>query len=276
MKKLIVSIAILAAFAPVRGGDLASLLVPLSEMKQAETNSAATAQTTTTAPAAQPAPVAPPKPVVYAYVGQNELLDDLRTELVAKFAPDGTLSIETVAPWKTIQVPDSRWKANLTRVSVQGIQPRMTLNFRIVCGDETVGEYQIQITCSVMREVLVSTRRFNRADPVSASDFQIQTRDILDVNGTPVRASAALDGIQTRSPISEGQVLCTRDIEERPLVHKGQVVEAVAVEGKMRIAVKAVAMEDGREGDLINVRNSSSNKDIQAKILNDHTVQVYF
>jgi len=274
MKKFIVSFAIFAAGAFARGGDLASLLVPVSEMKNEASASVET--TANPAPIAQTQEVFLPKPTVYAYVGQNELLDDLRTDLVAKFAPEGTLSIEALVPWKTLQVRDSRWKADITRVSAQSIQPRMTVNFRIVCGDEMVGEYQIQLNCSVMREVFVSARRFNRADSISTGDFQIQTRDVLDITGTPVRVSNNLDGQQTRNTISEGQVLCTRDIEEKPLVHRGQIVEAIAIEGKMRIAVKAVAMEDGREGDLISVRNSSSNKDIQAKILNDHTVQVYF
>jgi flagellar basal body P-ring formation protein FlgA len=272
MKKLFVSLAILATSAFAFGGDLSSLLLPVSEMKDSAKDSVPRQQEGAKAPDAAPTP----QPIVYAYIGQDELIDNLREALISKFMPDGKLVVEAVIPWKAIQISASNWKVEITRISAQSILPRMTVNFRIVCDKAAIGEYQIQLNCSIMREVLVSMRRYNRAESVSSDDFQIQTRDILDLSGVPTRTTDSLDGMQTRGPISEGQVLCTRDIEEKPLIRRGQVVEAIAIEGKMRIAVKATAMEDGREGDLISVRNTSSNKDIQAKILNDHTVQVYF
>ena len=271
MNKLlfIASCASLAALSPLCGGDLASLLTPVAP---AQTQDAAATANAAPAPAAQPAPAKESN----VFIGQNELVAELRNALAAKFKPEGTLSVEALQTWQNLRVADSNWRLELTRVSGQALASHVTVNFRISCGNNIQGEFQLQISCSLMREVLVSSRRFNRAENLDADSFQIQTRDVLELAGTPLATTQDLGDIQMRGSISEGQVLCSRDVEPKPLVRRGQIVEAVATEGHMRIAIKAVVMEDGRAGDLINVRNLSSNKDIQARILNDHTVQVYF
>jgi len=260
------------------GGDLASLLVPLSQMAPAPVALVKSAESSplespAATEAAAPTPSAGTSDV---YVGIDDLLPDLCHLLEEQYAADGGLSVEVIQPWKSVRVNSAAWRLELLRVSGQELASRIVVSFRILCGDQAQGDYQIQLACKLKRDVMVARRHFNRGEGVTEADFELQTRDVLELPVLPMTPGSNLSQYETRSALGAGQVLYWRDVEVRPTIRRGQVVDAIATEGMLRIAVKALVLEDGREGEFINVRNLSSNKDIQARILNDRTVQVYF
>lgn len=270
MIRTAVSLALLALVAPLCGSDLASLLIPVSEMKEAEKAAPAKMDNS-----AEVRSTAKPTPALYAT--QAEILSGMADALAARFSAEGKLTLDTTQQIRPIRVKDSDWRVEIIRTSSSTPTTRMNVAFRILCGDETQGELQISVHCTLMREVLVSNRRIDRNASVYPADFDMQVRDVLDISaGTPVPADANLDGYEFKGSVGAGHVLIWRDIVIKPTLRRGQVVEAVADEGFMHVAVKAVALEDGREGDIINVRNLSSNKELQARIINERTVQVYF
>jgi len=254
--------------------ELDSLLLPVAELRAASGQPSVAPVASEAVPAAMP--VAPARPPEAVYASTADVLGALSEALTQKFQPDGTLRIEAAMPWKSAKVRDAAWRVELIRVPPQGLAPRMIVSFRILCGEESQGDFAIQLSCTVMRDVYVSARRIERGEAVSAGDFSIQQRDVLSASVKAVSAATALSEYRTRTIVGDGQVLQWRDVELKPLIRKGQMVEAVASEGTMRISIKAIALEDGREGDVVSVRNLSSNKDIQARILNERTVQVYF
>jgi len=50
----------------------------------------------------------------------------------------------------------------------------------------------------------------------------------------------------------------------------------IATEGALMISLKAKAIEDGADGDLIRVSNLSTNKKFQAQVIDDKKVRVLF
>jgi flagella basal body P-ring formation protein FlgA len=261
-----VPLALFALSAPLCGNDLASLLVPVAQLK-AEAASREKADT--------PALAAKPAPAIF--ISREDILAGLSDALSARFSVDGKLGIDTPAVLRPIRVKDASWRVEVLRVSGTALAPRMNVIFRILCGKESQGEIQLSVTCTLMREVLVANRRVERATTASKNDYDVQVRDVLDTSaGTPVPVTQDLDQYEIKGNVGQGQILLWRDIELKPTLRRGQMVEAVADEGFMHVAIKAMALEDGRTGDVINVRNLTSNKEIQARIINERTVQVYF
>jgi flagella basal body P-ring formation protein FlgA len=76
--------------------------------------------------------------------------------------------------------------------------------------------------------------------------------------------------------VNAGRVLTWRDITRRPLVRKGDVVEVSAGDGQLLITMKALAMENGAQGDTVTVRNPVSRKDFAAMVVDENRVQVRF
>jgi len=270
MKKVYatVSFALLAASSTVWGGDLASLLVPVAQLK---------AEAAEESKPEAAASVAPVKPAPAIYASKADILSGLAEALAARFSAEGTLELNTQQALNPVRVKDAAWRIEMVRVFGNALAPRMTVSFRILCGSESQGEFQLMVTGVLMREVLVANRRIDRGAPANMSDFDVQVRDMLDSNaGAPVPVSQDLSGYLVKGMVGPGQALLWRDVELKPTLRRGQVVEAVADEGFMHVAIRAMALEDGREGEIISVRNLSSNKEIQARIINERTVQVYF
>ncbi len=261
---------VLAASRP----DLASLLVPIAELAPARPEAQPVAQPVQQVrPTAAPeAPQAQPRFTVYL----EDVLLRLRTELEARFAPEGGLELRSPQSWRDIPLSSPDWSLELVRVAGQQLASRTVVTFRILSEGRSIGEYQLALDCVLKRDVFVTKKYLGKGNSPGEGDLELQSRDILDMSVKPVPAGTDISGMELRNAVGAGQVLYWRDIQARPILRRGQVVEATASEGGLRITVKALVLEDGREGDFISVRNLASKKDIQARILDERTVQVYF
>jgi flagella basal body P-ring formation protein FlgA len=76
--------------------------------------------------------------------------------------------------------------------------------------------------------------------------------------------------------VSAGRLLTWHDIGRRPLVRKGSLVEVSAADGQLLITMKALAMENGAQGDTVTVRNPETRRDFAAKVIDENRVQVRF
>lgn len=270
MKRLTPILLILALAAPMGADGLDSLLIPLPQLL-ADADAAAQPPSMK-ARVQEPAAQQPQG----ALVGPADILPEIQRILTAQFSPDGELKVSLLTQWRGARVKNEAWRTELVRIPGNGLMPRMLVHLRLLCGDEVQCELQLPVACRLHREVLVPRRQINKGELIATDDFEVQVRDLLESPVPMVPAGEDLSDYELRGSVAPGQPLLWRDISPRPLVRRGQLVELVAAEGFLRISVKGQALENGREGELISVRNLSSNKDIQARIINEQTVQVHF
>jgi flagella basal body P-ring formation protein FlgA len=76
--------------------------------------------------------------------------------------------------------------------------------------------------------------------------------------------------------VAAGRALTWRDISRRPLVRKGELVEVSAVDGLLLVTLKALAMENGAQGEIVTLRNPESRKNFSAIVVDENRVQVRF
>jgi MoxR-like ATPase len=99
-------------------------------------------------------------------------------------------------------------------------------------------------------------------------------RDLLTVH-EPLAEISPDDATQELvEPLSAGSLLLARSLKLRPVIHRGQVADAVLQSGALSISMKVEALEDGAPGQIIRVRNSQSRRDIRGKVMNEQTVLV--
>lgn len=84
-----------------------------------------------------------------------------------------------------------------------------------------------------------------------------------------VRVGAVVDGMEARS------VLVWLEITAPPVVKQLGTVTLVVETGDVRISVPAVALQDGRPGQRIRVRNAVTGIVVQARVLDSQTVRAY-
>ena len=76
--------------------------------------------------------------------------------------------------------------------------------------------------------------------------------------------------------VPAGRSLTWRDITRRPLVKKGDLIEVTASSGALLVTMKALAMENGAQGDTVTVRNPVSQKNFAAVVVDENRAQVRF
>lgn len=140
-----------------------------------------------------------------------------------------------------------------------------------------VGEFQrralVDMEVKALARVAVASRRLPRWHLIQEGDMVLEQRELSRLLGFVTDPREVL-GKRTRVSIPRGTVLRWDQLEVPPLIKKGKVVTMVLETPFIRATALGVAVEDGRRGDLIRVRNLSSKREVFAEVLNGSTVEV--
>ncbi len=133
----------------------------------------------------------------------------------------------------------------------------------------------VPVKISQVTEVLVTVRAVPRGTPLSPQDVRTERREVGS-GQDPLRDVADLAGRQAARSIAAGEVLMGASVEQPALVKRGDVV-LLSVEGRgLRAVTQGEAKEDGKEGQLIRVRNLSSQREVHGQVDGPRSVRVLF
>ena len=133
----------------------------------------------------------------------------------------------------------------------------------------------VPVKITQVTEVLVAVRGVPRGTPLTGDDVRIERREV-GTGQEPLRDVSSLAGRQAARPIAAGEVLMVASVEQPALVKRGEVV-LLAVEGRgLRAVTQGEAKEDGKEGQLIRVRNLTSNREVYGQVDGPRSVRILF
>lgn len=110
-----------------------------------------------------------------------------------------------------------------------------------------------------------------RAGSITARDTQFNEKK----SGYP----STLDDIVGRTlkkDVAGGTVITFAILDDPVIIQKGEVVDIIAENKKIMVRTKGKAMEKGKMGDSIKVKNTLSEKEIFGKVVDDNTILVKF
>lgn len=122
--------------------------------------------------------------------------------------------------------------------------------------------------------VVTAAHPIPRGTPVDTGDLRIKRVEAGALRGAYYRRTEAVLGLQTRYAIGAGEVISPRDVTAPMLVRRGQVLIIEASSATVTISMKGRALEDGGQGELVRVRNLSSDRVVQARVVARDRVQV--
>lgn len=206
----------------------------------------------------------------------DDLLRCLEKQLGGYYSLKGDFKLALARPWQPVKLPDADFKVVIDDYPGEGVSGSFFIRCKAVSGGETVGGWQLALRGQLWQEVWGASSRLDRGQALDRSLLAAQKVDVLRDKQAflPVDADPALYDMAQSVPA--GRPLTKRDVNERPLIHKGQVVEVIAKQGLLNVRMKALALEDGVMNALIKMRNLDSRKDFNAQIINENQVQVHF
>ena len=150
---------------------------------------------------------------------------------------------------------------------------RLTLMTRV--DDRIVSNESVRIELEALAEVAVSARTLRRGTILGESDIELRYQDISRLK-EPVFSTDDLIGKRLKRTTRLGEPLEKYRVEFPPLVKRGEQVMIRARSTGLTLTAAGEARQDGRAGETIAVRNSSSRKEVLCRVVAPGLVTVEF
>jgi flagella basal body P-ring formation protein FlgA len=205
-----------------------------------------------------------------------ELLEKkIASVLSHRYQASGYVLARLSREWKPLNVPVD-WEFKFQQSIPDELSANAFVRFSISSDGLDLGEWGYPVKCSQMVDVAVAKVPLNRGNRITPDLLSSRIMDALGSGANCVLSDARLNGYQVASSLKPGTVLKWGHLSKVTLVRKGQVVNVFASGKGIFVEMKGQAMEDGVEGSFVRIRNISSNREFQAKVLNENSVKVYF
>ncbi len=205
----------------------------------------------------------------------DTFISALESTLLEHYHIDGNLRLTFLSSWPHITVDNHDWSIQLLE-SPRALSKRTLISLNILNKGIPIGPFRFAVSCELFKECYVSKEIIYGKSKLLKDDFEIHPIDVLAYKQSIVDAGVDLTEYEISQSMAAQQPLFWRSISKKPMVKKGKVVNAIAKDGLLSIAMKAEVLTSGFLGDFITLRNLQSKKEFQGRIKNENTVEVYF
>ena len=182
--------------------------------------------------------------------------------------PSATLSIDVKPPSKGLKLEKCRLPLIFELPS--RIQNRMSL--RAHCENPRWKVY-VSTQVSVSLPVVTAAKPLSKAQTLGANDLLLQSQDILALRGQYFVDLSSLQGQSTRRAIPRGRIIKPSHVEAAELIKKGDAVVIEALRGSVSIRSTGTALDNGKQGEQIAVKNDKSGKIVKAFVVSNGLVR---
>lgn len=144
---------------------------------------------------------------------------------------------------------------------------RFDVNFE-VASDDGSSAARLRFTGTAVEtvEAAVLMRDVERTDVLKASDIEVQRRPKAEIGGDAAARDRVI-GMQMRRPLRAGQALKTADLVKPDLVQRDQSVTLISETAGLYLTVRGKAVDNGTEGDVVNVLNLQSKRTVTGVVI---------
>jgi flagella basal body P-ring formation protein FlgA len=187
---------------------------------------------------------------------------------------EGEVRVKVIKEWVPLNIPSGGHFVEAFNLQGGGLTSMMAFYIRVISGGLVMGEWPIQARVELFQDVWVAQQRMERGQVVEDNAVESKRIDVLKERAVPLPASFKLTGYELAMPIPAGKVLTRRDIVEKELVKKGQMVDVLVSQGSLSLRMKAMALEGGAAGITVKLRNLDSRKDFFGEVIGEGQVSV--
>jgi flagella basal body P-ring formation protein FlgA len=200
---------------------------------------------------------------VNLYAGR--ITDEIQDHLLSTFNFDPEMTeIACRTELDTLQISDS---TNIAISCREYPAPRGYFPLKVVLQDGRgeVRAISTSVQISFYEYVLVSNTRVKSRHDLSRYDFTLQRIEVGKLIGDPIKDFAQIDGMRASKTISKGKVLTDQMTEPIPIIKKGERVRIVYESGNLKIESYGIARKDAIKGEMVEVKNTNSGKNIYGR-----------
>lgn len=149
---------------------------------------------------------------------------------------------------------------------------RITVGVR--CNDTTRWTLYVPVSVSRMQEIVVAHEPMSRGDQITADSIRLELRDVARLHRGYLTSLDQALGKRVKRRIPVDGVVTPDRVMVQHAVKKGNQVTILARIGSLEVRMKGKALDSGAVGERIKVRNSSSERELEATVVARGTVKV--
>jgi len=138
---------------------------------------------------------------------------------------------------------------------------RFDVTFEIANDNSTPTKLRFTGTAIETVEAAVLTRNIERTDLLKSSDIIVERRPKAEIGGEAATRDSVI-GMQVRRAMRAGQALKVADLTKPDLVQRDQGVTLIYQTAGLYLTTRAKALDNGTEGDVVNVLNLQSKRTV--------------
>ncbi len=190
--------------------------------------------------------------------------------------PEEEITLESIRVPEDVALPegDLRWDIRENGNADYLGNVSATLTFYV--NGRQIRRVPVSARISITREVLRAVRRIQRGEMVEPEDVHRVRETTMRHHGDVLVDPEEVVGKRAARSIRAGRTLTAAMVEEPAVVERGSAVVILAENDTLRITTRGEALEDGRRGDRIRVRNLQSGKEILSTVQAPGWVMVTF
>lgn len=193
-------------------------------------------------------------------LSQQDILPDAEIQ----FIPDELPPPFMLAPGEI------SWEVLPSKPGILG-SSRFSIIFKV--DDRVSKNLSLRGKLKALTPVAVATAHLSKNDVINQGSVTMEVQDISDIKD-PILSLEQLIGKRVTRNIRNGAVIDASQLENIPLVHRGERVKILFTSGTLRLTATGIARSNGGLHEIIRVQNTSSNKIIQCQVTAPGTVEV--
>ena len=207
---------------------------------------------------------------------QQQLFDIITAYIDANSAllPKAEIRFTPIHAPQEVTVPPGTlsWKVTPSKPGIVG---STSFSISLMVDGKPAGTQVVRGKLEVIAEVVTAATMLQKGDILSESSVILKSQDIGG-SDKPFLATSDVIGKQVDRTVSAGTVLKPEHLVLPPVIKEGEMVKILARKGTMQLSASGLAKNEGRLGEVIAVKNISSNKMIHARVEQPGIVTVEF
>lgn len=143
------------------------------------------------------------------------------------------------------------------------------MRFAVTCNGE---KRDVIVRATIAADVVVSTQDVKAGQPIDAASLTLERRDVTALPGA-IGNIDDVAGKSSRRALRSGQTVDRRWLNEPILVKRNSKVTIVARNAGVEVHVAAEALQSGRRGEVISVKNAANGTVIRARVIAQDAVE---
>ena len=214
-----------------------------------------------------------------AFAAEPQSLEQLKSRVLS-YIQTQSATVEQGKPSIRLGHIDSRLKlAACPEDKIKVINPynrplSQISTLAVRCEAKHSWKIYVPVKISFKTSVIVAKRFLPRGRRIRAEDITRIETDTKRLKNGYFSDLQAVIGTISKQNIAAGRIIKPNSLKQAKLIYRGDKVHIVAAHPSIRVRMKGVALSSGALGEIIQVKNLSSKKQLEAKVVGRQKVHV--